>query len=45
VFARRRYPIADIAPAVAAGRHFTLDQQGPTVYRGIGEIDVWRSGG
>ena len=28
--------------AAAVGARFTLQHQGPTVYRGIGEIDVWR---
>jgi len=31
--------------AAAVDRHFTLEAQGPTVYRGIGEIDVWRIAG
>ena len=28
--------------AAEVGRHVTLEHQGPTIYRGIGEIDVWR---
>lgn len=28
--------------AADSGLRFTLEHQGPTVYRGIGEIDVWR---
>ena len=32
----------DGSTAAEVGLRFTLQHQGPTVYRGIGEIDVWR---